>query len=116
MGAGLKSDAYWHENNFLLQLSSPFPLLLQEVGEVITFVHVVCVLAFLCVQLLDGVAVALLGEQQLTQHPPVRLIVLLLQTLQLGKVERSINIGKDDGQRQQARQANALGPRPEGVL
>lgn len=64
--------------------SSPLPLLLQEVGEVVTLVHVVGVLAFFRVQLLDGAAVALLGHQQLTQHPPVRLLVLLLQTLQLG--------------------------------
>lgn len=63
--------------------SSPLPLLLQEVGELVTFVHVVSVLAFLRVQLLDGTTVALLSHQQLTQHPPVRLLVLLLQTLQL---------------------------------
>lgn len=67
--------------------SSPFPLLLQKVGEVVAFVHVVCVFAFLGVQLLDGMTVALLGEQQLTQHPPVRLPVLLLQTLQLGNTD-----------------------------
>lgn len=68
----------------LLLLSSlPFPLLLQQVGEVVTFVHVVCMFAFLCVQLLDGMTMALLGEQQLTQHPPVCFPVLLLQTLQL---------------------------------
>lgn len=64
--------------------SSPLPLLLQEVSEVVTLVHVVGVLAFFHVQLLDGAAVALLSHQQLTQHPPVRLLVLLLQTLQLG--------------------------------
>lgn len=69
----------------MLQLlsSSPFSLLLQEVGEVVALVHVVCVFALLRVQLVDSAAVALLGEQQLTQHPPVRLLVLLLQALQL---------------------------------
>lgn len=63
--------------------SSPFSLLLQKVGEVVALVHVVVVFAFLRVQLVDGAAVALFGEQQLTQHPTVRLLVLLLQTLQL---------------------------------
>ena len=67
----------------MLLSSSPFSLLLQEVGEVVALVHVVRVLALLRVQLVDGAAVALLGEQQLTQHPPVRLLVLLLQALQL---------------------------------
>lgn len=77
---GLKSTFPWCDPHLP---SSPLPLLLQEVGELVTFVHVVSVLAFLCVQLVDGAAVALLSHQQLTQHPPVRLLVLLLQTLQL---------------------------------
>lgn len=71
--------------------SSPLPLLLQEVGELVTFVHVVGVLAFLRVQLLDGTTVALLSHQQLTQHPPVRLLVLLLQTLQLRSSKDSVS-------------------------
>lgn len=41
----------------------------------------------LCVQLLDSMTVALLSKQQLTQHPPVCLSVLLLQTLQLGQTQ-----------------------------
>lgn len=69
----------------LLLSSSPFSLLFQEVGEVVALVHVVYMFAFLCVQLMDSAAVALLGKQQLTQHPSVRLLVLLLQTVQLGK-------------------------------
>lgn len=71
--------------------SSPFSLLLQEVGEVVALVHVVCVLAFLRVQLVDGAAVALFSQQQLAQHPPVRLLVLLLQTLQLSKGAKTRN-------------------------
>lgn len=66
-------------------MSSPLSLLLQKVCEVVALVHVVCVFAFLRVQLLDGVTVALFRHQQLSQHPPVRLAVLLLQALQLSK-------------------------------
>ncbi|TNN83039.1 hypothetical protein EYF80_006646 [Liparis tanakae] len=40
-----------------------------KVGEVVALVHVVVVFAFLRVQLVDSAAVALFGEQQLTQHP-----------------------------------------------
>lgn len=62
----------------MFALSSPFPLLLQKVREVVAFVHVVGMFTFLCVQLLDGMTMALFSEQQLAQHPPVRLPVLLL--------------------------------------
>lgn len=64
-------------------LRSPLPLLLQQVGEVIALVHEVGVFAFLVVQLHDGPPVTLLGQQQLLQHPSVRLPLFDLQTVQL---------------------------------
>lgn len=71
-----------------LPSTSPFSLLFQQVSEVVTFVHVVSMFAFLRVQLVDCATMALLSEQQLAQHPPVRLFVLLLQTFQLKKRQK----------------------------
>lgn len=62
---------------------SPFSFLLQEVCEVIALIHVVNMFVFLYFQLMDGAAVTLFSQQQLTQHPPVCVLVLLLQTFQL---------------------------------
>lgn len=71
-------------------LPSPFSLLLQEVGEVVTLVHVVGMFAFLCVQLVDSAAMALFSKQQLTQHSPICLLVLLLQTIKLQEANTHI--------------------------
>jgi len=64
-------------------LASPLPLLLQQVGEVIALGHEVGVFAFLVVELHDGATVTFLCQQQLLQHPSVRLLLLVLQTVQL---------------------------------
>lgn len=63
---------------------SPLPLLLQQVGEVVALGDEVGVLSLLVVQLHDGAAVAFLRQQQLLQHPSVRLLLFVLQTVQLG--------------------------------
>ncbi len=62
---------------------SPLPLLLQQVGEVVALVHEVGVFAFLVVQLHHRPPVAFLSQQQLLQHPSVRLLLFVLQTVQL---------------------------------
>lgn len=64
-------------------LNSPLSLLLQQVGEVVTLVDEVGVLLLLVVQLHDGAAVAFLSQQQLLQHPSVRILLFVLQTVQL---------------------------------
>lgn len=63
--------------------SSPLPLLLQQGGEVVALVHEVGVFPFLVVQLHDGAAVTFLHQQQLLQHASVRLLLFVLQTVQL---------------------------------
>lgn len=55
----------------------------QQVGEVVALVHEIDVFAFLVVQLHDGAAVTLLCQQQLLQHPSVRLLLFVLQTIEL---------------------------------
>ena len=74
-------------------MASPLPLLLQQVGEVVALVHEVGVLAFLVVQLHDGAAVTFLGQQQLLQHPSVRLLLFVLQTVQLTGNASTLIIG-----------------------
>lgn len=78
-------------NGAVISDPSPFSLLLQQIGEVIALVYEVDMFLFLIVQLHDGPAVAFLSQQQLLQHPSVRLLLLLLQAIQL-KGGQIINI------------------------
>lgn len=64
-------------------VSSPLTLMLQQVSEVIALVHEVNVFALLAIQLVNRASVAFLNQQQLLEHPSIRLFVLLLQTVQL---------------------------------
>lgn len=75
-----------------LLISSPLPLLLQQVGEVVALVHVVHVFAFLGVQLVDRASVALFSQQQLTEHPSVRFLVLLLQAIKLRSAVKIVRL------------------------
>lgn len=52
-------------DSFLQDVSSPLSLLLQQVGEIVAFVHEVNVFALFTVQFCDGAPVALLCQQQL---------------------------------------------------
>lgn len=63
----------------------PLPLLLQQVGEVVTLVHVVGVLVLLVLQLVHGAPVTLLRQQQLLQHAPVGFPLFLFKSVQLSK-------------------------------
>ena len=74
-------------------LPLPFSLLLQQVGEVITLVHVVGMFVFLAVQLLHSAPVALLSQQQLLQHASVCVLMFLLQTVQLRVTSNHISRG-----------------------
>ena len=92
---GNKANMETHSNTHThtQTVASPLPLLLQQVGEVVALVHEVGVLAFLVVQLHDGAAVTFLGQQQLLQHPSVRLLLFVLQTVQLTGNASTLIIG-----------------------
>lgn len=70
---------------------SPLPLLLQQVGEVVALVHEVGVFAFLVVQLHHRPPVTFLSQQQLLQHPSVRLLLFVFQTVQLRTKKTHVN-------------------------
>lgn len=62
---------------------SPFTLLLQEVGEVIALVHVICMFMLLVFQLVNCAPMTFLCQEKLLQHASVRFFLLFFKSIQL---------------------------------